>query len=78
MCWTVELQPTEVSGMSEKEDFKAAKESLAEVVSRGGRRSKSDGVIRRLVDAAFYRDTHRAQPDAGSTKKTEKPAGGTG
>lgn len=61
--------------MSEKEDFRATKESLAEVVSRAGRRTRSDDAMRRLVDAAFYRETHRAKPVPPREKDTAPPPG---
>jgi hypothetical protein len=62
------LESEEVSTMSEVENFKASKEARAGVVARAARPAGHADVVRRLVDAAFYRETHRAVPPEESTE----------
>lgn len=56
--------------MSEVENFQASKESRADVVARAARSAGHTDVVRRLVDAAFYRQTRRAGPHEESTEDT--------
>ena len=48
--------------MSEAENYKAGKEARADVVHRAAHSPGSTEVVQRLVEAAFYRETHRAEP----------------
>ena len=48
--------------MSEFDDFKAGKESRAGVMSRASQPGGSADTVRRMVDAAFYRETHQREP----------------
>ena len=57
--------------MSEFEDFKAGKESRSDVVSRAGHPGGSTDVVRRLVEAAFYREAHQQRPSTEDTEPDE-------
>jgi hypothetical protein len=57
--------------MNELDDFKAGKESRAGVVSRAGRPGGSADAVQRMVDAAFYRETHQKEPKP-STEDTKQ------
>ncbi|WP_168200833.1 hypothetical protein [Allokutzneria sp. NRRL B-24872] len=45
----------------EREAFRTAEEARADV-TRPGRSAGTADVVRRLVDAAVYRETHRDEP----------------
>jgi hypothetical protein len=49
--------------MSEAENFKAAKEARTGVLSRSSRPVGHGDPVTRMVEAAFYRETHRAAPE---------------
>jgi hypothetical protein len=48
--------------MSEAEKFRASQEARADVVSGAGRSGTHVDPVRHIVEAALYRETHRAEP----------------
>lgn len=57
--------------VTEAENFKAGEEARADVLSRAGRHPGGlADAVQHMVDAAFYRETHRAVPKE-STEDTE-------
>ncbi|HEU5108480.1 MAG TPA: hypothetical protein VFT95_07975 [Micromonosporaceae bacterium] len=51
--------------MNERENFAASEEARRDVLSRAGHTPTSGDPVRRLVDAAIYRETHHSTPPPG-------------
>jgi hypothetical protein len=62
---------TEVRTVDEVESFKASKESRREVLSRASRPGGYTDAVQRLVEAAFYRETHRTEGEPPTEDETD-------
>lgn len=57
--------------MNEKENFQAGEEARRDLLARAGHTPTSGDPVRRLVDAAIYRETHRAEPAPGHSAESD-------